>query len=41
VKELVVSPSPGRRSTVDVVLKVIPVEFTEVVEIGPFRVELG
>jgi len=41
VKELVVTPSPGRRSTVDVVLKVIPVEFADVVEIGPFRIELG
>lgn len=41
VDTLEVIPSPGSRGTVDVSLKVIPVGFTEVIDIGPFRVELG
>lgn len=41
VTELVVQPSPGARSTVDVTLTVQPVGYTPVVEIGPFRLALG
>ena len=41
VVELNVRPSPGTRKTVDVTLTVLPVAFSRVVEIGPFRVELG
>ena len=41
VTELRIYPSPGTRSTVDVILTVLPVGFTSVVEIGPFRIELG
>jgi phage baseplate assembly protein W len=41
VQQCEVTPSPGTRATVDVQLVVKPVDFTQVVEIGPFRVELG
>ncbi|WP_020408673.1 GPW/gp25 family protein [Hahella ganghwensis] len=41
VTELSIIPSPGTRSTVDVTLTVLPVGFSQVVEIGPFRIELG
>lgn len=41
IVELKVEPSPGARSTVDVLLKVKPVKFTGVITIGPFTIELG
>lgn len=41
VVELKVEPSPGLRSTVDVLLRVLPAQATEVVTIGPFAIELG
>lgn len=41
INELRVYPSPGSRSTVDVTLTVLPVGFASVIEIGPFRIELG
>lgn len=41
VVDLNIRPSPGTRQTVDVTLAVLPVGFSGVVEIGPFRVELG
>jgi phage baseplate assembly protein W len=41
VTRLDIKPSPGTRSTVDVTLTVRPVEFTDVIDIGPFRIELG
>jgi phage baseplate assembly protein W len=40
VVELNIRPSPGTRTTVDVTLTVLPVGFSGVVEIGPFRIEL-
>ena len=41
VAELRVEPSPGTRSTVDVLLRVKPVAATELVTIGPFSIELA
>jgi phage baseplate assembly protein W len=41
VAELAVTPSPGARSTVDVLLRVQPVGATELVTIGPFSIELA
>ena len=41
VAELAVTPSPGTRSTVDVLLRVQPVGVTELVQIGPFTIELA
>ena len=41
VAELTVTPSPGTRSTVDVLLRVQPVGVTELVQIGPFTIELA
>lgn len=41
VTRLDIVTSPGTRGTVDVTLAVLPVEFSSVVEIGPFRIELG
>ena len=41
VAELTVAPSPGTKSTVDVLLRVKPVGATEVVTIGPFAIELA
>lgn len=41
VAELRVEPSPGTRSTVDVLLRVKPVAVTELVTIGPFSIELA
>lgn len=41
VAELKVAPSPGLRSTVDVLLKVKPVGTSELVVIGPFSIELA
>jgi phage baseplate assembly protein W len=41
VKELVVIPSPGLRTTLDVSLKVLPVGTTGVVQVGPFTIDLG
>lgn len=41
VVELKVAPSPGLPSTVDVLLRVLPVAAQEVVTIGPFSIELG
>lgn len=41
VVELKVAPSPGTRSTVDVLLKVQPVGASELVVIGPFSIELA
>lgn len=41
VAELRVTPSPGTRSTVDVLLRVQPAGTTEVVQIGPFSIELA
>ena len=41
VTRLTIEMSPGTRGTVDVSLSVLPVEFSKVVEIGPFRIELG
>jgi len=41
VVELVVAPSPGTRSTVDVLLRVKPVGATQIVTIGPFSIELA
>lgn len=41
VVELKVMPSPGTKSTVDVWLKIKPVAFSDVIEIGPFTIELA
>lgn len=41
VAELQVAPSPGTRSTVDVLLRVKPVAVAELVTIGPFSIELA
>jgi phage baseplate assembly protein W len=41
VVELKVEPSPGTRSTVDVLLRVKPVGATTIVTIGPFTIELA
>lgn len=41
VVELKVEPSPGTRSTVDVLLRVKPVGATQIVTIGPFAIELA
>ena len=41
VAELKATPSPGTRSTVDVLLKVQPVGASELVVIGPFAIELA
>lgn len=41
VVELKVGPSPGLRSTVDVLLRVQPVGTTTIVTIGPFAIELA
>lgn len=41
VVDVLVMPSAGRRTTVDVTLTVEPVGFSSVVEIGPFRLQLG
>lgn len=41
VVELKVTPSPGTKSTVDVWLKIKPVAFSEVIEIGPFSIDLA
>ena len=41
VVELTVVPSPGARSTVDVLLRVKPVGATTLVTIGPFAIELA
>ena len=41
VAELKVDPSPGARSTVDVLLRVKPVGATALVTIGPFSIELA
>lgn len=41
VVELKVGPSPGLRSTVDVLLRVQPAQSEAVVTIGPFAIELG
>lgn len=41
VAELKVVPSPGTKSTVDVWLKIKPVAFSDVIEIGPFSIELA
>lgn len=41
VAELKVTPSPGTRSTVDVLLKVQPVGSSALVVIGPFAIELA
>lgn len=41
VAELNVEPSPGTRSTVDVLLRVKPVGASELVTIGPFAIELA
>jgi phage baseplate assembly protein W len=41
VVELKVDPSPGLRSTVDVLLRVKPVGAAAVVTIGPFAIELA
>jgi phage baseplate assembly protein W len=41
VVELKVTPSPGTRSTVDVLLKVQPAGAAELVQIGPFTIELA
>jgi phage baseplate assembly protein W len=41
VVELKVTPSPGTRSTVDVLLRVQAVGIAELVQIGPFSIELG
>lgn len=41
VVELKVNPSPGARSTVDVLLRVKPAGATGVVTIGPFTIELA
>lgn len=38
---LEVMPSPGARSMVDVLLRVKPVEVSEIVTIGPFSIELA
>lgn len=41
VAQLEVEPSPGARSTVDVLLRVKPVGAEELVTIGPFAIELA
>lgn len=41
VVELKVEPSPGARSTVDVLLRVKPVGATTIVSVGPFAIELA
>lgn len=41
VVELKVEPSPGARSTVDVLLRVKPAGATQIVTIGPFAIELA
>lgn len=41
VVELAVAPSPGTKSTVDVLLRVKPAGATGVVTIGPFSIELA
>ena len=41
VVELTVAPSPGTKSTVDVLLRVKPVGAAAVVTIGPFSIELA
>jgi len=41
VAELKVAPSPGKRDTVDVLLRVKPVAVAELVTIGPFSIELA
>jgi phage baseplate assembly protein W len=41
VAELKVEPSPGARSTVDVLLRVKPVGASTLVTIGPFAIELA
>ena len=41
VAELKVEPSPGARSTVDVLLRVKPVGAATLVTIGPFAIELA
>lgn len=41
VAELRVEPSPGTRSTVDVLLRVKPVAVADLVTIGPFSIELA
>lgn len=41
VAELKVAPSPGTKSTVDVWLKVKAAAFTELIQIGPFSIDLA
>lgn len=41
IKTLEVRPSPGTRSTVDVLLEVKPAAATNTVKIGPFTIDLG
>lgn len=41
VAELKVEPSPGLRSTVDVLLRIKPVGAAAIVTIGPFAIELA
>src|SRR3954470_19071538 len=41
VVELTIAPSPGTKSTVDVLLRVKPVGAAAVVTIGPFSIELA
>jgi phage baseplate assembly protein W len=41
VAELKVTPSPGTKSTVDVLLRVKPVGATTIVTIGPFAIEIA
>jgi phage baseplate assembly protein W len=41
VAELLVTPSPGTRSTVDVLLRVKPAGAATLVTIGPFTIELA
>lgn len=41
VVELAVAPSPGTRSTVDVLLRVKPVGAASIVTVGPFTIELA
>ena len=41
VVELKVTPSPGARSTVDVLLRLQPAGAKELVQIGPFSIELA
>ena len=41
VVELTVAPSPGTKSTVDVLLRVKPIGVSTLVTIGPFTIELA